>query len=438
MKKYIFILILIATGTYIKAQDNKIEYRKDVLSNGLRVIYNVDRTAPIVSTVLHYEVGSKDEKVGQTGYAHFFEHLMFESAGKIKRGDIPKLINESGGWLNAHTSFDETVYKFKISANEINLPLWIEAQRMRNLSIEEIGVSTQKGVVLEEKNQRVDNQPYGIMLETMLKSLYSDGAYSWATIGSAEDIKNAKISDFQSFYDNFYQPSNAILVISGNFIFQDLKADIEKYFGWIPKKDSIIRNPFKISPLSKEIRKDIIDEKAPHKAVFIGFRGPKIGSDDYYAMNLLSNVLSAGESSRLYKKLVDKEEIAVQTAMMPLNLELDGAILFYGVAYPKSDLSDIEKSIYKEIEKIASEGISKRELEKVKNINEMEILQSRKSTLQKAMLLARYEAYYDNPGLINSEIENYNKVSVDDIKNVAKKYLTTKNRVVLNFYPKEK
>lgn len=422
----------------LNSQENRIEYRKEILDNGLRVIYNIDRTAPVVSTILHYEVGSKDEVKGQTGYAHFFEHLMFEAAGNIDRGDIPKLINEAGGWLNAHTSFDETVYKFKVSANEIKLPLWIEAQRMRDLSIEEVGVETQKGVVLEEKNQRVDNQPYGTMMEKMLKGLFLNGAYSWATIGSAEDIKQAKISDFKNFYDNFYQPSNAILVISGNYIYNDLKKEIDKYFGSIPKSDSINRNGIKVMPLNKEVREDVIDEKAPHKAVFIGFRGPNLGSEDYYAMNLLSNVLAAGESSRLYKRLVDKEEIAIQSSMIPINLELDGAILFYGVAYPNVDLSDIEEVIYEEIENIAKNGISERELEKVKNINEMESLQSRKSTIQKAMLLARYEAYYGNPELINSELDKYNSVTIDDIKRVAMKYLTTKNRVVLNYYPKEK
>lgn len=436
--KFTIVIILLLMSINLMSQESKIEYRKEVLDNGLRVIYNVDRSAPIVSTVLHYEVGSKDELIGQTGYAHFFEHLMFEAAGNINRGDIPKLINESGGWLNAHTSFDETVYKFKISANDINLPLWIEAQRMRNLSVEEVGVETQKGVVLEEKNQRVDNQPYGVMMETMLKSLFLNGAYSWPTIGSAEDIKQAKISDFKEFYDKYYQPSNAILVVSGNFTYTDLRKDIEKYFGSIPKSDSIERNEIKVYPLKNEVRKDIVDEKAPHKAVFIGFRGPNLGSKDYYAMNLLSNILAAGESSRLYKRLVDKDEIAIQSSMIPINLELDGAILFYGVAYPNIDLSDIEEAIYEEIELISKNGISERELEKVKNINEMELLQSKKSTLQKAMLLARFEAYYDNPDLINSELDSFNSVTIEDIKRVAKDYLITKNRVVLNFYPEKK
>lgn len=418
--------------------EERVNFRKETLENGLRVIYHIDRSAPVVSTILHYEVGSKDEDFGKTGYAHFFEHLMFEAAGSIGRAEIPKLINESGGWLNAHTSFDETVYKFKVSSNEVQLPLWIEAQRMRLLNVEEVGVETQRGVVLEEKKQRVDNQPYGTMLEKMLAGLFLTGTYSWATIGKEIDIQNAKIEDFQNFYDRFYQPNNAILVVSGNFIIQDVREYIINYFGSIPLADTIIRNPVKIDTLRKEHRENVIDDKAPHKAVFIGFKGPNIGSEDYYAINLLSNILASGESSRLYKRLVNKDEIAMQTSMFPFNLQEDGAIIFYGVAFPNKNLSDIEKAIYDEISKIIKEGISDEELQKVKNINEMELLQSQRNVMQKAMQLARFEAYYKNPELINNQLANFNAVTKQDIQKVAEKYLSTKNRVVLNYLPKEK
>lgn len=418
--------------------EEKINFRKETLENGLRVIYHIDRSAPVVSTILHYEVGSKDEDFGKTGYAHFFEHLMFESAGSIARAEIPKLINESGGWLNAHTSFDETVYKFKVSSNEVQLPLWIEAQRMRMLNVEEVGVETQRGVVLEEKKQRVDNQPYGTMLEKMLENLFLTGTYSWATIGKEVDIENAKIKDFQDFYDRFYQPNNAILVVSGNFIIQDVRQYIIDYFGNIPSADKIIRNPVKIDTLNKEYREDIIDDKAPHKAVFIGFKGPNIGSEEYYALNLLSSILASGESSRLYKRLVNNDEIAMQTSMFPFNLQEDGAIIFYGVAYPNKNLSDVEEAIYDEIAKIIKDGISDEELQKVKNINEMELLQSKKNVMQKAMQLARFEAYYKNPELINQQQEKFQAVTKKDIQKVAEKYLSKKKKVVLNYLPKDK
>ncbi len=429
----------LTTGTNnLLSQETKVNFKKETLENGLRVIYNIDRTAPVVSTILHYEVGAKDEDFGKTGFAHFFEHLMFESAGSLERAEIPKLINESGGTLNAHTSFDETVYKFKVSANQIKLPLWIEAQRMRGLNVDEIGVETQRGVVLEEKKTSVDNQPYGTMLEKMLKNLFQKGTYSWTVIGDANHIEKAKIEDFKNFYDKYYQPKNAILVVSGNFIIDDVKGYINEYFGGIKNTIEITRNPVKIDTLKKEYRENIIDDKAPHKAVFIGFKGANLGSADYYALNLLSNILASGESSRLYKRLVNKDEIAMQASMFPLNLQEDGAIIFYGVAYPKQDLDDVEDAIYEEVKKIIEDGISDSELQKVKNITEMDLVNSKKSVMQKAMLLARYEAYYKDPNMINDELTNFNSVTKEDIQRVAKKYLATKNRVVLNYLPKEK
>lgn len=425
------------TNTLI-SQETKVNFKKETLENGLRVIYNIDRSAPVISTIMHYEVGAKDEDFGKTGYAHFFEHLMFESAGSLERAEIPKLINEAGGFLNAHTSFDETVYKFKVSANEVRLPLWIEAQRMRGLNVEEIGVETQRGVVLEEKKSSVDNQPYGTMLEKMLKNLFQQGTYSWTVIGDANHIEKAKIEDFKNFYDKYYQPKNAILVVSGNFIIEDLRGYINEYFGNIKNSSDIVRNKVTIDTLKKEYRETVIDDKAPHKAVFIGYKGPNLGSEDYYATNLLSNILASGESSRLYKRLVNKDEIAMQTSMFPFNLQKDGAIIFYGVAYPNQDLDDVEDAIYEEVNKIIKDGISDSELQKVKNINEMDIVASKKNVMQKAMLLARFEAYYKDPNMINDELTNFNLVTKEDIQRVAKKYLGTKNRVVLNYLPKEK
>ncbi|MDC1068233.1 pitrilysin family protein [Candidatus Kapabacteria bacterium] len=433
--KLSLIITLFTMSLNLTAKD--IVFVEETLDNGLQVIYHIDKTAPVVSTVVHYKVGSKDEDKDKTGYAHFFEHLMFEATDSIPRSEIAKYINEAGGWLNAHTSFDETVYKFKVPSNEIQLPLWIESQRMRGLQVEKTGVETQRGVVLEEKNARVDNQPYGTMLEKMLSNLFIGGAYSWATIGDADHIRNATIKNFKDFYDNFYKPKNAILVISGNFEYQTTKEYVAKYFGGITNSDLPVRNNIEVVPFNKDYTESIIDDKAPLKAVFMGYRGPKLGSDDYYSMNLLANILAAGESSRLYRKLVDKEQIAVQASMMPLSLEADGGIIFYAVASGDTELEILKEEIEEEIEKIAEKGISNKELEKTKNITEIDLLTSNKDVLEKAMSLARYKAYYDDPELINSEIKKYNSITTDDIVNVAKKYLINKNKVVLNYLPKK-
>jgi len=429
-------LLIIGNINMAFSQGNKINFFEDSLANGLTVIYHIDNSAPVVSTVLHYKVGSKDEDMNYTGYAHFFEHLMFEATNNIERSMIPKFVNEAGGNLNAHTSFDETVYQFKVPKNEIRLPLWIESQRMRGLQIEEIGVNTQKGVVLEEKKNRYDNAPYGTMLEKMVSNLFNGGVYSWTTIGSAEHINKATIENFQIFYDSYYRPNNAILVISGDFELKEARKYVNEYMGTIPAMGEVKRENHGVMELKKELRETVVDEKIPHKAIFVGFRGPKLGSDDFYAVNLLSNILAVGESSRLYQRLVDKEQIAVQSSLIPLSLEKSGAILLIGVAKPGNDLEDLEEIMYEEIEKIVEDGVSDEELEKTKNIIESSNVQSKRNILQKAMNLAKYKAYYNDASLINNEIDNYLKVTKEDIKEVARKYLLTKKRVVLNYVQK--
>jgi len=434
--KILFVLSLfIGSINMAISQGNDVKFYEESLDNGLTVIYHIDNSAPVISTVLHYKVGSKDEDMNYTGYAHFFEHLMFEATTDIERAMIPKYVNEAGGNLNAHTSFDETVYQFKLPKNEIKLPLWIESQRMRGLQIEEVGVKTQKGVVLEEKKNRYDNSPYGTMLEKMVSNLFKGGVYSWTTIGSAEHISKATIDNFKVFYDSYYRPNNAVLVIAGDFDIAEVKPYVEQYFGSIPKKE-IVRENHPLSELKKEYREKVIDEKIPHDAVFVGFRGPKLGSEDYYAVNLLSNILAMGESSRLYQKLVDKEQVAVQSSLIPLSLEKSGAILLVGVAKPGNELEDIEEMMYDEIEEIAENGVSDEELEKTKNIVEAGNIQSKRNILQKAMNLAKYKAYYNDASLINKEIDNYLKVTKNDIQAVAKKYLMTNKRVVLNYVKK--
>lgn len=426
--------VMINAGlTDLVAKD--IKFAEETLQNGLQVIYHIDRTAPVVSTVVHYKVGAKDEVEGKTGYAHFFEHLMFEATDNIGRSDIPRYINEAGGWLNAHTSWDETVYKFKVPSHELKLALWIEAERMMNLQIESIGVETQRGVVIEEKKSRVDNQPYGTMLEKMVYNLFRAGTYSWPTIGVIEDIEKAQISDFAEFYKNFYRPNNAVLVISGDFEITQAQKAVKEYFGDIPLMDVPKRKQYDILPLEAPYRETVPDDKAQIPALFMGYRGPAIGDEDYYAFNLLTNILAAGESSRLYNKIVNEDQLALAVQMSPISLEKDGAVIFVGVAKPGGDLEDIEEAILDEIEELIEDGISEEELEKTKNIMESQMIFSKKNVLDKAQTLAMYKAYYGDASLINEEIKKYMEVDTDDIINVAKKYLLTKNNVVLNYVP---
>lgn len=419
------------------AATSEITFTEETLDNGLHVIYHVDKSAPVVSCVLHYKVGSRDENPERTGFAHFFEHLMFEATDDIERAKIPEYINAIGGNLNAHTSFDETVYKFTVPSNEIKLPLWIESSRMRRLQVESEGVETQRGVVKEERSNRYDNQPYGTWMEKMFSNLFKGGNYSWTPIGSAQHIDQAAIKEFQDFYNNFYQPNNGTLVLAGDFDISDAKEYVRQYFGGFPKAPEPERSEFKMEPVKGEYRETVYDKKAQLPALFIGYRSPELGSKDYYAMELLTTVMAAGESSRMYRKLVDEEEMAVQTSFFPFALEKSGAAMIVGIPSAGTDPKDLEEEIDELIEEVRENGITDSELEKVKNITITEKAQSNRNVLEKAMSLARYYSYYGDASLINTEINNYLAVTKEDIKKVAQKYFGNKNRVVLTYIPGE-
>lgn len=439
--KFIFFILvfipLYLNITYSKDDFHRISFIRDSLPNGMQIIYHIDKSAPIVATVMHYRVGSKDEDTNKTGYAHFFEHLMFEATENIPRANIDKYIEEASGSLNAYTSFDETVFFFVVPANEIKLPLWIESQRMRKLKVDTISVETQRGVVLEELKMSTSNQPYGSLLSKMTQYLFPHTHYSWETIGSAEHIQKATIEDFKQFYDKFYQPNNVTLVIAGDFNLDSVKQYVRDYFGIYPKATDPVRYPFDLVPLTKGITETIVDEIAQLPGIFIGFRGPALNDSNYYALNLLTNILASGTSSRIYQRLIDKDQIALEASMFPLSLQHSGAIVIYAIANQGISLEKLQKAIEQEIKKIANEGITEEELIKAKNITESEFIFAKKKVLEKAQTLARYFSYYANPDMINTELEKYNKVTLDDIKRVAKLYLDTDKKIVLNYILKQ-
>lgn len=431
------LFVFALTSSEALAQANPIKFEQETLSNGLHVIYSVDKSAPVAAVVMHYRVGSRDESPGMTGYAHFFEHLMFEATENIPRAEIDKHVESAGGNLNAHTSFDETVYYIKVPSNELKLALWIESQRLRKLLVDTVGVETQRGVVLEEMKMRRENTPYGDVLDKSFANMFLKGTYSWTTLGSSEDIRRATISDFKKFYDNFYQPGNATLVIVGAIDISETKKWVKEYFGIYPSAPEPLREPVKITTLDKEYREEIIDEKAQLPAIFITYPGPEVSDSASYALSLLNDILASGESSRLYRRLVDKEQAAVQVASIPLFLERSGAVIIYGIASPGKSLSKIEKEISKELADIIEKGVTEEELKKAKNIKEAELVSGAKNVHQKAALLARYHSYFKNAGLANTELKNYLAVTVDDIKNAAKKYFGTNKRVILEYLPKK-
>ncbi len=418
------------------AQLKPIKFEKDSLPNGLQVIYSVDKTAPVVATVVHYRVGSKDEETTKTGYAHFFEHLMFEATDGYKRASIDKFVEEAGGTLNAHTSDDETVFYLKLPAHQIKLALWIESERMRMLHVDKEGVETQRGVVTEELKMRRENSPYGLLFDKLCEHLNKGTPYYWTTIGSKDHIAAATIQDFKNFYDKYYQPNNATLVICGDINIAETKKWVKEYFGRFPRAAEPTRNTFNYEPMNGEEREEVTDEKAQLPLIVLGYRGPSILDPDYYAVNLLTDIMSAGESSRFYQRLVSNDQIAMEASVGGMLMEKGGIIMAYALPTPGKKVKELETTMDDEIQKLLKNGIKDEELQKVKNIKEAQFVSGKKGCLEKAETLAGYNSYQGNPALINTEIDKYLKVTKEDILRVAKKYFGTSNRAVITFWPK--
>lgn len=434
--------ILLLSALFLSAdffsQSPEIAFEEYDLSNGLHVILHEDHSTPIVGVSVMYHVGSKNEDIDRTGFAHFFEHLLFEGTQNIKRGEFFKYIENAGGKNNANTSKDRTFYYEILPSNQLNLGLWLESERMLHAVIDNKGVETQREVVKEEKRLRIDNRPYGTVFRELFKRAYKEHPYKWEVIGSMEHLNAASEEDFLSFYKRFYVPNNAVLSIAGDFDKKTLKKDIEAYFGTIPKGSVEIPKVKIIEPaLSKEIR-DTIFDNIQLPGLMQAYRIPAQGTPDSYALEMLGNLLSSGESSRFNKKCVQESEKAMFVANFPYSLENSGLSIVYSIVNGDTKLEDLELEIEKEVEKVKLELISDKEYQKLRNSIESDFIYNFNSTIGIAENLANYHMYFGDANLINTELERYLKVTKEDIQRVAKKYFVKENRVVLYYLPKEK
>lgn len=416
----------------------KVEYEEFTLDNGLRVILSVDRSAPVVATFVHYHVGSKNERPDRTGFAHFFEHLMFEGTENIPRHSVDKLVQSAGGNLNAFTTFDETGYQIQVPKNELKLALWIESERMLHAKVEQVGVETQRDVVKEERKSRLDNQPYGSILENMAKYVGQGTPYEWTPIGSAQYIDQATIDEFRDFYKKFYVPNNAVLAIVGDIDIEQTKELVQVYFGDIPRGADIEQPDFLLKPGTKEVVKDIVEPQTPLPALIYAYRTAPQGSDDSYALDYLSTILASGNSSRLYRTLVDEKQMALQAQSFPFTLENGGLFGMLAITRePTADLGEISAELDAMIEDVKKNGVTEREFQKARNQIETRYAGSMNSVLSKAQALAQAATFFDDPNMVNEELNKYMAVSIDDIRRVAKKYLTPENRVTLKYLVKQ-
>jgi predicted Zn-dependent peptidase len=417
------------------AQAPSIKFEKYTLPNGLKVILHQDKSAPVVSVSVLYHVGSKNEDTSRTGFAHFFEHLLFEGSKNLKRGDFDKYITNAGGENNANTSQDRTFYYDLLPSNQIDLGLWLESERLMHAQITDEGVETQRQVVKEEKRQRVDNQPYGTLLENVFKRAFTEHPYRWVPIGSMEHLEAAELGEFVSFYKRFYVPNNAVLSIAGDFDIPATKEKIAAFFGPIPRGADVVQTNVTEPPMKKEIR-DTVYDNIQLPAVIQAYRAPAQGTDEYYAFNVLGTILSGGESSRMTKVIVDDKQQAVAAGAFPYFLEDAGLFINFAITNMGVNPAAVEKTIDSLITDVQKNLVTEREFEKVRNQIESNFIRQNSSVAGIAESLANYEVYFGDANLINTEIERYRKVTREDLKNVAKKYLVDNNRVVLYYLPK--
>ena len=434
--KLLALLAGLLCSSILAAQEGRIKFTEYDLPNGLHVILHQDNTTPIVAVTILYHVGSKNEVPGRTGFAHFFEHLMFEGSENIPRGEFDKITLNAGGTLNANTSQDRTFYYELLPSNQLELGLWLESERLLHLRIDSIGVETQRAVVKEERKQSYDNRPYGSIIEKTMANAYKVHPYRWTPIGFPEDINKATLQEFMDFHSTYYVPNNATLSIAGDIDIEKTKILVEKYFADIPRGTKPIYRPSLVEPAQTAEVRDTVYDNIQLPAVIMAYHMPAQGTEDAYALSMLTTLLSDGESSRLYKSIVDKQQKALQVVSFPFALEDPGLFLVFGLVNMGITLQDLEAAIDAEIDKVKTTTVNDAEFRKLQNKVENDFVTGNSTMAGIAENLANYHVYFGNANLINTEIERYLKVTPADLMRVANKYLNKENRVVLYYLPK--
>ena len=432
-----FLSIAMAASFTMLFNAQQIKFEEYDLPNGLHVILHQDNSAPVVTTSVMYHVGAKDEAAGRTGFAHFFEHLLFEGTKNIKRGEWFKLVSSNGGSNNANTSPDRTYYYETFPSNNEQLGLWMEAERLRHPVINQIGVDTQREVVKEEKRLRMDNQPYGGLFNAILTTLFKKHPYKGTVIGSMEDLNSAKLEEFNAFFKKYYIPNNATLVVAGDIKPEQTKKWINEYFGSIPKGTPITRNFPKETPITQEFEETIYDANIQIPAYIFAYRTPAGNERDAYILSMLGSYLSKGKSSVLYKKLVDNEKKALAVEAFNLGLVDHSIFAFFAIPMGNTSKDVLKKDIDAEIKKLQTDLISEEDYQKLQNQVENDFVNANSSVEGIANTLADSYLLKRNTNLINEEINIYRSITREDLRNAARKYLNSNQRAIINYLPKK-
>lgn len=436
MKKIFIAVAVSVMALNVAAQ--KVQFTEFDLDNGLHVILHQDKTAPVVAVSVMYHVGSKDEDPSRTGFAHFFEHLLFEGSKNMKRGEFMKIVSSNGGQNNANTTQDRTFYYELFPSNQLKLGLWLESERMLHPVINEDGVKTQNEVVKEEKRMRIDNAPYGKVVENIFTHLFAGHPYSWQPIGTMAHLDAAKLSEFIAFFKKYYAPNNAVLTIAGDFDVENTKDLVKQYFNEVPKGEPIVRKNYILPEITKEIIDTAYDANIQIPAIVAAYRVPGKKTRESKVLGMISSILSGGGSSRLNTKMVDEKKTALQVAAFNYSLEDYGAYITLALPNNNTPLNDLLKDIDAEVLRLQTDLISESDYKKLQNKFENEYVSANSKMLGVAENLADGYTFHDkNTNEINKELDIIKSISREEIKTVAKKYLNKNQRVVLYYLPKK-
>ncbi len=413
------------------------------LKNGLRVVLSEDHSVPVVAVVVLYDVGARNEPPGRTGFAHLFEHMMFQGSANVKKGEFYTFVEDNGGVLNGMTSSDFTIYFEVMPSNQLELAMWLEADRMRSLQVNQENLDNQREVVKEEKRLRVDNQPFSYARGILLYELaYDNFANSHSVIGSMEDLDAATLEDVQRFFRTFYAPNNAVLAIAGDLDSEQALEWARKHFEDIPSQEPPSAVDVSEPERSQEKRAQYTDRLANLPAVAVAWKVPPRHSPERYALALLDRILFSGESARLHQRLVKRQKSALGVSGGLEERRGPGLFTTFVVFKPDRSFDAIEHGIYAEIEAVQEKGVQARELQRAKNQLRAERfrgvwggLYGLQTPLGRAMELAYHTLFDGDPALVNSELQRYLVVTAEDVQSVAQRFLVPTNRTVLHILP---
>ncbi|MBX7053643.1 MAG: insulinase family protein [Pyrinomonadaceae bacterium] len=412
-----------------------LEIEEYTLENGLRVVLNPDNAIPVVSVAVYYNVGSRNERDGRTGFAHLFEHMMFQGSENVPKAGHFQHIMKAGGTMNGTTSSERTNYYETLPASQLPLALWLESDRMRSLAVTQENLDNQREAVKEEKRLRYDNQPYGQIFDLINEMIYKNFANSHSTIGSMEHLDDATVEDVQEFFRVYYAPNNAVIALSGAFDPDTAKRLIETYFGDIPSQPLPpaldVSEPAEVAATYREWE----DKLAPFPAFLIGWKIPERRTPEFNALYLAGKVLYDGESSRLYQKLVKGSESVIQLFGFTDERRGPSSIFIGAIPKPEEDLSEIRETIMEEIRDLATHGPTAEEMEKIENQLLNDTVRQRQSSMSRAQQIAEYALYDGDPTLINTELDELLSVTAEQIRMAAAHYLNTDNRALLDVVP---